>query len=148
MSCVTSENFAVLINGEPSTFFHSGRGLRQGCPLSPLLLILAMEGLSLLLKKIQAKGRITWIKVSRLVKILHLFFVNDALILKNANLIEWKEISKIKDLLLYLGPSNKLDQVNFALCQHTCSKLGPIEDHLSSHICPPLHWIQVPSILH
>lgn len=47
MSCVTSANFAVLINGETSPFFHSGRELRQGCRLSPLLFILIMEGLSL-----------------------------------------------------------------------------------------------------
>jgi hypothetical protein len=75
MSCVTSATFVVLVNGEPSSFFHSGRGLRQGCPLSPLLFICVMEGLSLLLKKIQSEGRITGVKVSRLVKILHLLFV-------------------------------------------------------------------------
>jgi hypothetical protein len=92
MSCATSANFVVLVNEEPSSFFHSGRGLRQGCPLSPLLFILVMEGLSLLLKKIQAEGRITGIKVSRLVKILHLLFVDDVLIMTNASLLEWREI--------------------------------------------------------
>jgi len=56
MSYVTSANFAVLINGETSPFFHSGRGLRQGFPLSPLLFILIMEGLILLLKKYRLKG--------------------------------------------------------------------------------------------
>jgi hypothetical protein len=69
-----SANLAILINGEPSSFFRSGRGLRQGCPLSPLLFILAMEALSLLLKLGQADGKITGIKVSRTIKILHLLF--------------------------------------------------------------------------
>jgi hypothetical protein len=92
MSCVTSETFVVLVNGERSSFFHSGRGLRQGCPLSPLLFIMVMEGLNLLLKKSHAKGRITGIEVSRLVKIPHLLFVDDVLIITNDSLLEWREI--------------------------------------------------------
>ena len=51
MSYVTSTNFAVLINGEATKFFKSERGLHQGCPLSPYLFIMIMEGLSLLLSK-------------------------------------------------------------------------------------------------
>jgi len=51
MSCVISASYAVLINGETTSFFQTDRGLRQDCPLSPLLFILVMEGLSLLLKK-------------------------------------------------------------------------------------------------
>jgi hypothetical protein len=73
LSCVISAKFAVLINGETSPFFQSGRGLRQGCPLSPLLFILVMEGLSLMLKKGQDEGKLSGVKVSRIVKILHLF---------------------------------------------------------------------------
>jgi hypothetical protein len=64
MSCVTSANFAVLINGEASRFFKSERGLRQGCPLSPYLFILVMEALSLLLSKGCSEHRFTGIKVS------------------------------------------------------------------------------------
>jgi hypothetical protein len=55
MACVTSTNYAILINGEPTNFFKSFRGLRQGCLMSPLLFILAMEGLSLALKKEKSK---------------------------------------------------------------------------------------------
>jgi hypothetical protein len=46
MSCVRTTSFVVLINGGAMPFFQSGRGLRQGCPLSPLLFVLVMEGLS------------------------------------------------------------------------------------------------------
>jgi hypothetical protein len=86
MSCVTSANFVVLINGDTSPFFHSGRGLRKGCPLSSLLFILIMEGLNLLLKEGQAAGKLTGVKVSRIVKILDLFFVDDVLIMTNDSL--------------------------------------------------------------
>jgi hypothetical protein len=91
-------NICSLINGETTSFFQSGRGLRQGCPLSPLLFILVMEGLSLLLKKGQVEGKLTGVKVSRLVKILHLFFVDDVLIMTRASLQEWKEIDNILNI--------------------------------------------------
>jgi len=54
-----------LINGEASSFFKSERGLRQGCPLSPYLFILTMEGLSLLLSKKLSDQHISGIKVSK-----------------------------------------------------------------------------------
>jgi len=46
MACVTTISFAILINGPRSSFFKSGQGLRQGCPLSPLFFLLVVEGLS------------------------------------------------------------------------------------------------------
>ena len=49
MGCVESAKFAILINGTPSNLFPVSRGIRQGCPLSPLLFILIIEGLSLLI---------------------------------------------------------------------------------------------------
>jgi hypothetical protein len=95
MSCVVSSSFVVLLNGEATYFFRSGRGLRQGCPLSPLLFILVMEGLSLLLKESKGEGKLAGIKVSRMIKILHLFFVDDVLIMTNATLQEWLEIDRL-----------------------------------------------------
>ena len=50
MSCITIVSFSVLINGVASPFFHAERGLRQGCPLSPLLFLLVAKGLSRLLR--------------------------------------------------------------------------------------------------
>jgi hypothetical protein len=95
MSCVNSSSYAFLLNGEATDFFRSGRGLRQGCPLSPLLFILVMEGLNLLLKESKGEGNLTGIKVSRMIKILHLLFVDNVLIMTKATLKEWLEIDKI-----------------------------------------------------
>jgi hypothetical protein len=95
MSCVTYPTYAVLINGETTDFFRSGRCLRQGFPLSPLLFIMVMEGLSLLLKKSKGENKLSCIKVSRMFNILHLFFMDDILILTKVDLHEWLEIEKL-----------------------------------------------------
>jgi len=92
-----SENLAILINGEPFSFFHSGRGLCQCFLLSPLLFVLAMEALTLL-NIGQADGKISVIKVSRTIKILHLLFVNDVLVMSNDSLHDWSEIKKILNI--------------------------------------------------
>jgi len=50
-NCITSVSFFILINWETSPFFSPGRGPKQGCPLSRLLFLLIVEGLSRLIKK-------------------------------------------------------------------------------------------------
>jgi hypothetical protein len=54
-----------------------------------------MEGLSLLLKKGLVEGKLTGIKVSRIINIFHLFFVDHVLIMTNDSLHEWKDIKAI-----------------------------------------------------
>jgi hypothetical protein len=95
LACVSSANSAVLINGEATSFFNLERGLRQGCPLSPYLFILIMEGLSLLLKKSFTEHKISGIKVTKLIKIFHLMFVDDVLLMTNAVLSEWTVIQEV-----------------------------------------------------
>ena len=45
VSSLSSVSFSILINGATSSFFKSGRGLRQGCPLDSLLFFIVVEGL-------------------------------------------------------------------------------------------------------
>ena len=54
--CIGTVSFSILINGTPSGFFQSSRGLRQGDPLSPYLFVIVMEALSCLLKRAKEEG--------------------------------------------------------------------------------------------
>lgn len=58
MACVTSTGFAVLVNDSPSTRFQGNHAIRKGCPLSPYLFVMVIEGLSLLIKDAKYKGLI------------------------------------------------------------------------------------------
>ena len=69
-----------MINGTPTGFFAASRGIRQGFPLSPLLFLLVIEGIDLLIKDAQRKGKIKGIKVSSLLAVSHLLFVNDVVL--------------------------------------------------------------------
>lgn len=42
-ACISTPTFSILVNGEPSNEFTSQRGIRQGCPLSPYLFVIAVN---------------------------------------------------------------------------------------------------------
>jgi hypothetical protein len=73
-------SFSILINGVASLFFKLGRGLRQGFPLSPLLFLLIVEGLSRLIKEVATHGSFKGICIGPTCNITHLLFVDDILI--------------------------------------------------------------------
>ncbi|RVW43416.1 Transposon TX1 uncharacterized 149 kDa protein [Vitis vinifera] len=49
--CISTASFSVMINGTPTGFFQSSRGLRQGDPLSPYLFVIAMEVFNVFIKR-------------------------------------------------------------------------------------------------
>ncbi len=86
MCCITNVSYSVLINGSASTFFHAERGLKQVCPLSPLLFLLFMEGMSRYISKEKTLGRLQGIKITNSYILTHLLFVNDVLIFLNGSI--------------------------------------------------------------
>lgn len=65
MLCVTSVRYSILVNGEAVGSITPTRGIRQGDPLSPYLFILCAEGLSILLRKAEARGDIHGIRIAQ-----------------------------------------------------------------------------------
>jgi hypothetical protein len=80
LACVSSANFSILINGSPSYSFKDGRGIRQGFPLSPILFLMVIEGLSLLIKKATVNGKFLGLKICVDLFLTHLLFVDGILI--------------------------------------------------------------------
>ncbi|KAJ9675647.1 hypothetical protein PVL29_024530 [Vitis rotundifolia] len=85
--CISTASFSILINGTPTGFFQSSRGLRQGDPLSPYLFVIAMEVFSVFLKRAVEGGFLSGCRVKGRreegVLISHLLFVDDTLVFCN-----------------------------------------------------------------
>ncbi|CAN0883939.1 LINE-1 reverse transcriptase homolog [Linum grandiflorum] len=80
-ACITTVSYSVNFNGRRVGFFKPSRGLRQGGPLSPLLLAIVSEGLSGLFKNQLKLGVLKGIKIARTAPVVsHLFFADDTFI--------------------------------------------------------------------
>ena len=97
MACYENVKYAVLINGIPSSFFQAERGLRQGCPLSPLLFIIAINSLSLLINQAVEKKEYAPIRIYKNIHISHNLFVDVLLLFAMLYKSTWICIKSILD---------------------------------------------------
>eukprot|EP00253_Pinus_taeda_P029310 PITA_29310 len=95
MACVQDINFTILINGFPTIFFRAEKGLRQGCSLSPILFILAMDSLSLHIKRVITAGKVGPLAISRGNLHTHNLFVDDILLFARLCRKTWQILYEI-----------------------------------------------------
>ncbi|GMJ01911.1 hypothetical protein HRI_003860300 [Hibiscus trionum] len=94
--CVCSAQIAILVNGSLSRYFAISRGLRQGCPLSPLLFNIVAEGLSAFLRNAATKGYIRGLKVgSSEMEISHLQYADDLILFSEASEMPVKNMVRL-----------------------------------------------------
>eukprot|EP00253_Pinus_taeda_P028927 PITA_28927 len=132
MGCISSISFAILINGAASPFFKGYRGLRQGCPLSPLLFLLVAEGLSQLIRLAKREGTVKGLEIAVNMYISHLLFVDDILLFTSGNLNEIKELKNIIDLFMKVTGM----QVNYRKSQLITEGLDRLEKNQITSILP------------
>ena len=78
--------------------FTASRGIRKGCPLSPLLFILVIEGLSLLNEDARKHGKVKGIKISKELSLTHLLFVDDVILFGIGTFEEWIALKVLLDI--------------------------------------------------
>jgi hypothetical protein len=104
IGCVSLVSFVVLINGTTSPLFKPERGIRHGCPLSPLLFLLVAKGLSKSLKLTSANGSsFKDIMINNSCFVCHLLYIDNILIFFD---VSRRMVDKLKEILdlFYVAP--------------------------------------------
>lgn len=120
--CISTVRFSILVNGTPSGFFSSSRGLRQGDPLSPLLFVVVMEALSRILTAALETGFSVGSRDSEALVVNHLLFADDTLIFCGA---QEEQIRHLKCIFLGFEAASGL-RIN--LGKSEIVPIGGVED--------------------
>ncbi|XP_020698290.2 uncharacterized protein LOC110110968 [Dendrobium catenatum] len=91
-ACICDVPFSVCINGALQGFFSSSAGLRQGCPLSPLLFAIVMDAFSCFLDSSSFLG----IPLGSS-SLKHLLYADDVLVFGLATIPNANELAQILD---------------------------------------------------
>ncbi|GJR40046.1 RNA-directed DNA polymerase, eukaryota, reverse transcriptase zinc-binding domain protein [Tanacetum coccineum] len=102
MTCVTSAAFSVCVNGERHGYFKSGRGLRQGDPMSPYLFTLVMGVLTLMVqRRVRRNQQFKFHWGCKELNLTQICFADDLLMLSNG---DHKSVEDLKDgLMEFIG---------------------------------------------
>ena len=95
-ACISTPTLAVLVNDGPSDYFNPQRGLRQGCPLSPYLFVIAINELSIRLQDALHNNNLSGISLGIGAPPIHsLLFADDLILCGKATLEEAQAIKTI-----------------------------------------------------
>lgn len=132
MSCITNVSFVVLINGVASPFFHRQRGLRQGCPLSPLLFLFVAKGLSQLIHFSIRRGEYKGIEIAINLFITHLISMDDILVFCDESK---EDISKLQSIMyLFLKATRMSINAHKSSFTHNGFSQAEINRYLSTFL--------------
>jgi hypothetical protein len=97
MSCITTVQYKIRINGSLTKGFKPSRGIRQGDSLSPYLFLFVGEGLSKILQRVVYLQELCELKICRRAPgVSHLLFADDSLLFFEAN---ESQASLVKDAI-------------------------------------------------
>lgn len=120
MCCINKVSFSVLINGFASHYFHSERGLTQGCPISPLLFLLIMEDLSRLILEEHRLGLLQVIKITNNCILTHLLFVYDVLLFLDEGIVDLTGLHSVLTIF-NIATSMEINSNKSTISSSSCS---------------------------
>lgn len=96
--CISIVSFSMVINGKPFDFFNPSRDLRQGNPLSSVLVIIGSEVLSRLITREKQLGNIKGINIGKNGPyITYLLIVDNLIIFGTASVLNAKSFLNCLD---------------------------------------------------
>jgi hypothetical protein len=113
-------------------FFQILRGLRQGCPLSPYLFLLVVEGLSRSIMEARRGRSLHGVQVGGNEYLTHLLFVDDVLLFSNGLEAEGRKLQEI--LQLYCKATSM--EINFMKSVIFLNALGDENEQLLKYLFP------------
>nr|CAD1817805.1 unnamed protein product [Ananas comosus var. bracteatus] len=123
--CIRTVRFSVLTDNENGKWFQPSRGIRQGCPLSPYIFILASNALSLFLKEAALCGSLNGFRFLRTgPAITHVMYADDLFIFEKSSQNEALRIQEILNIFCTIsGETINLQKSSIIFSHSTTSAI-------------------------
>jgi hypothetical protein len=147
IKCVVKGGYVgVTLNENDSSFFKTGKGLRQGDPLSPILYNLVGDVITRMLVKAASNNLIQGLSPSTGSEVISLQYADDTILFSDTN---YTHLRNLKSVLAIFEQISGM-RINFHKSELVPLNLDPDETHDIAHIfsCPvgtfPIRYLGVP----